>query len=198
MEDKEKFKVLLHVIIPVTCCIAAGYILFGNIIFKRHMTAFQIITSSLMGSIFLASLKITSIKNSIAVLFVLFLLHEALLIQPSGFNFVFRDIVYFSALLLSVYYFHLKIYLKKPTALYPLYSALVFAVVYLICLSAFLAVKSFDAGVPITANFYYIPFQVLINSLIGLGIGAGTFFADKYLPLKKNVLEKTEEENSKE
>jgi hypothetical protein len=194
MEDKEKLKFLLHVAIPVSCCIAAGYISFGNIIFMPHMTAFQIITSSLMGTVFLTSLKITSIKNSLAVLFVLFILHETLLIQPSGLDYVIRDVVYFTALSLSVYYFYDKIYLKKPSALYPLYSALVFAVVFLFCLTVFLAVKSFDLGVSVTTNYYYIPVQILINSLIGLGLGTGTFLADKYLPLKKNDLDKMEDE----
>lgn len=189
MSDKEKLRFLLHVIIPAACCIVLGFIPFGRIIFNPHMTVFQIIISGLLASLFLAMLKITSMKNSLAVIFVVILLVEIFITKPAGLPYVIRDISYFGALLVSVFIFYKKIYQKSLPAFYPLYSLIVFAAIFAACLSIFLLYKSFETGSSFGADFIYLPFQILIYSIIGLGIGAGTFFADKYLPLQKIIPE---------
>ncbi len=86
MNDDTKFRFVLHILIPAACCIILGYIPFGKMIFNTHMTVFQIIVSGILASLFLAVLKFTSIKNSLAVIFVVILLNEVFITKPAGLN----------------------------------------------------------------------------------------------------------------
>ncbi len=101
-------------------------------------------------------------------------------------------------MVISVLIFYKQIYKKAAPALYPLFSVIDFAVVYAVCLTIFLLYKSLELGSPLGSDLFYLPFQILIYSIIGLGIGAGTFLADKYFPLIKAVPEKTGGENDTE
>jgi hypothetical protein len=183
MNCDKKFRLVLHIIIPAACCIVLGFIAFGGMIFERHMTMFQIIISGILASLFLAVLKFTSMKNSLAIIFVVILFEEVFITKPAGMDYIIRDAAYLGSLVISVLIFYKQIYKKAAPSLYPLFSVITFAVVYAVCLTIFLLYKSLEYGSSLGSDLFYLPFQILIYSIIGLGIGAGTFFADKYLPL---------------
>jgi len=187
MSVKEKLRFLLHVIIPAACCIILGYIIYGNAIFMPKMTTFQIIITGLMGSLFLASLKVTAFKNSVGILLIIFVLNSFFITKSIQAQNLFADIVYYAALFLSIYFFYTKFYMKKSPSFYSLYMTLSFALIYSIGLIAYFAARNFNFGVPLSSGFRIVFIQILINVLIGLGIGTGTFFADKYLPLQKII-----------
>jgi len=188
VDEKEKIKFLLHVLIPVGCCIIPGFILYPEYIFKPYLSTFQIITTAFIGSVFLASLKITGIKNSIGIFLIFAVLNSMLLTKPDESGYVLRDIFHYAGLLFSLYFFFRIIYSKSPPALYPLYSAVIFAVVFFIAISILSVLKSIKMDEPLSYYLETVIFPVLIDILIGFCIGVGTFIADRYLPLKKRSI----------
>ena len=194
----EKLKFSLHTIIPVVCCLISGYILYPEFIFKPYLSTFQIITTAFMGSIFLASLKITRIKNSIGILLILFVLNSMLLTKPIESGYVLRDVFHYAGLLFSIIFFFRIFYSKSPPALYPVYTAVIFAVVFFIAISILSILKSIKMGEPLIYYFETVFYPVAIDTLIGFCIGVGTFIADRYLPLKKNTAGEIEEAVNKD
>ena len=185
MDNKEKTKFLLHVFIPVIICIIPGYILYPEYIFKPYLSSFQIITTAFIGSVFLASLKITGIKNSIGIFLIFAVLNSMLLTKPDESGYVLRDIFHYAGLLFSLYFFFRIFYSKSPPALYPLYSAVIFAAVFFIAISILSLLKSMKMDEPLTYYLETVFYPVIIDTIIGFCIGIGTFIVDMYLPFKE-------------
>ena len=187
MKVDEKLKFSLHIIIPVVCCLIPGYILYPEFIFQPYLTTFQIVTTAIMGSVFLAALKITGIKNSTGILLILFVLNSMLFTKPLESGYVLRDIFHYAGLFFSILFFFRIFYSKSPPALYPVYIAIIFAVVFFIAISILSLIKSIKMDEPLTYYMETVTYPVLIDVLIGFCIGVGTFIADRYLPLKKKI-----------
>jgi hypothetical protein len=187
MDDREKIKFLLHVLIPVVLCMILGYILYPAYIFKPYLSTFQIITTAFIGSVFLASLKITGIKNAVGIFLIFAVLNSMLLTKPDESGYVLRDIFHYAALLFSIFFFFRLFYSKSPPALYPIYTAVIFAVVFFIAILILSVIKSINLGEPLTYYMETILYPVAIDTLIGFCIGVGTFIVDRYLPLKKKI-----------
>jgi hypothetical protein len=187
MDDREKIKFLLHVLIPVVLCMILGYILYPAYIFKPYLSTFQIITTAFIGSVFLASLKITGIKNAVGIFLIFAVLNSMLLTKPDESGYVLRDIFHYAALLFSIFFFFRLFYSKSPPALYPIYTALIFAVVFFIAILVLSVIKSMNLGEPLTYYLETILYPAAIDTLIGFCIGVGTFIVDRYLPLKKKI-----------
>ena len=198
MDEKEKIKFLLHVLIPVVCCIIPGYFLYPLYIFKPYFSTFQIITTAFIGSVFLASLKITGKKNAVGIFLVFAVLNSMLLTKPVESGYVLRDVFHYAGLLFSIIFFFRIFYLKSAPALYPVYTAVVFAVVFFIAILILSVLKSVNMGEPLTYYFETVFYPVIIDTVIGFCIGVGTFIADRYLPLKKNTAGEVKEEINKE
>ena len=191
MSTKEKIKFLLHIIIPVIICIIPGCILYPGYIFKPYLSTFQIITTAFMGSVFLASLKITGMKNSIGLLIILMVLNSMLLTKPMESGNVTRDLFHYAALFLSLYFFFRVIYLKTPPALYPLYMTIIFAAVFFAVITILSLLKSIKMGAPLTYYLSTAAYPALVDAMIGFCLGLGTFIVDMYLPLKKEISDDT-------
>jgi hypothetical protein len=187
MDEKEKIKFLLHILIPVVCCVIPGYFLYPLYIFKPYFSTFQIITTAFIGSVFLASLKITGIKNAIGIFLIFAVLNSMLLTKPVESGYVLRDIFHYAGLLFSVFFFFRIFYSKSPPALYPIYTGVTFAVVFFIAILILSVLKSVNMGEPLTYYLETVLYPVAIDTLTGFCIGVGTFIADRYLPLKKNT-----------
>lgn len=198
MDSQEKFKFSLHIIIPVIICIIPGYILYPQYIFNPYISTFQIITTAFIGSVFLASLKITGIKNSIGFFLIFAVLNSMLLTKPVESGYVLRDLFHYAALLISVLFFFRIFYRKSPPALYPLYIALIFAASYFVFISILSLLKSYKMDKPADYYLETVLFPVLIDTMIGFCIGIGTFIVDMYLPLKKKISGEITEDNNKE
>jgi hypothetical protein len=198
MNEKEKIKFLLHVLIPVVCCIIPGYFLYPLYIFKPYLSTFQIITTSFIGSVFLASLKITGIKNAIGIFLIFAVLNSMLLTKPVESGYVLRDAFHYAGLLFSIFFFFRIFYSKSPPALYPIYTAVIFAVVFFIAILILSVLKSINRGEPLTYYLETVFYPVIIDTIIGFCIGVGTFIADRYLPLKEKTAGETEEAVNKE
>ncbi len=184
MSTKEKIKFLLHIIIPVIICIIPGYILYPEYIFKPYLSTFQIITTAFIGSVFLASLKITGIKNSVGIMIILMVLNSMFLTKPVESGNISRDLFHYAALFLSLYFFIRVIYSKTPPALYPLYMAVIFAAAYFAAIAILFLLKAGEKDESLTFLSAAV-YPALIDSIIGFCLGLGTFITDIYFPFKK-------------
>lgn len=198
MNEKEKIKFLLHVLIPVVCCVIPGYFLYPLYIFKLYLSTFQIITTAFIGSVFLASLKITGMKNAIGIFLIFAVLNSMLLTKPVESGYVLRDAFHYAGLFFSIFFFFRIFYSKSPPALYPIYTAVIFAVVFFTAILILSLLKSINRGEPLTYYLETVFYPVIIDTIIGFCIGVGTFIADRYLPLKKKTAGETEEAVNKE
>lgn len=185
MSNKEKIKFILHIIIPVIICIIPGYVVYPQYIFKPYISTFQIVTTAFMGSVFLASVKVTGIKNSIGILIILMVLNSMLLTKPVDSGNVSRDLFHYAALFLSVYFFFRVIYTKTPPALYPLYMTVIFAASYFSAIAILFLLKSTEKSMPLNDFSLAVVFPALVDAMIGFCLGLGTFINDSYLPLRK-------------
>lgn len=138
-----------------------------------------------MGSVFLTSLKITGLKNSIGILVILMVLNSMLLTKPVDSGNITRDLFHYAALFISLYFFFRVIYAKTPPALYPLYMAVIFAAAYFSAIAILFLLKSSEKNMPLNDFSLVVVYPALIDAMIGFCLGLGTFIADMYLPLKK-------------
>ncbi len=187
--EKENSKILSTVLITLfglLGSIVIGFVFFGSNIFVPKNYAFQFVTNGFFGSFFFSLLIYHTKREQVFGIVFLFLLDFTLLLGKavSLIPYLIRDILYLSALLLSIFLYskylkknpQLKFYLRS-FSLVLIYGALntIFgAMVYLI-----------------NAEFIFPPFNFLlllieIGVLIGLGIGLG---CDLYLQNKERILE---------
>lgn len=199
MNNKGKTKFLLHVVIPVILCTILGFILYPAYIFKPYLSTFQIITTAFIGSVFLASLKITGIKNAIGIFLIFAVLNSMLLTKPVESGYILRDVFHYAGLFFSVFFFFRLFYSKSPPALYPLFTAVIFAAVFFIAITILSLLKSVNRGESLLYYIETVFYPVVIDTLIGFCIGVGTFIADRYLPMKNingEVREKVDKEKA--
>ena len=186
-------KKAISYLLPAICGMIAGFIFFRGKIFLPHVTLFQFVLISIEASIIFNILKDTGLRNSIAAVFVIFVVNSIYTKSFSDWGYILRDVLYILAVFFSVYFFYRIFYRALKPYLYPLAFGLTLLFMHLI--------------VDLTLMLIYLPpdywrlinIQVTIAALIGVGLGTGVFINDMIIPLlKEKEEEETEEENDAE
>ena len=179
MEKKAELlsRKVISYILPSACGMLMGFIFFKGMIFQPHVTLFQFVIVSIEASIIFNILKDTNLKNSIAAVFVIFLVNSFFTYSFHSLGYLLRDLLYILAVFFSVYFFFRIFYLKFKTYFYPLVFGILFLLLHFIVdltLMIIYAVPEF---------WRRLNNQVTIASLIGVGIGLGIFINDTIIPL---------------
>ena len=181
---------VISYILPSAFGMLMGFIFFKGMIFQPHVTLFQFVIVSIEASIIFNILKDTNLKNSIAAVFVIFLVNSFFTYSFHSLGYLLRDLLYILAVFFSVYFFFRIFYLKFKTYFYPLVFGILFLLLHFIVdltLMIIYAVPEF---------WRRLNNQVTIASLIGVGIGLGIFINDTIIPLLEEKEDETEEEKN--
>jgi hypothetical protein len=168
--------------VTVVCCLAVGFVFYRWNIFNYHDPAFQFLAFGIVGSMFFFTLRVNA-RNSLAVLFVLFVIHSGLVTRALQHGTLLRDVLFFAAIAGALSLFFVVFYrpreLSRPID--PLVLATLFALTY------FIAIVILDAA---EGNFWRgFAFSYVTRTLIplmtygflmGFGLGIGIFVTDRH------------------
>lgn len=185
-------KKVVSYLLPAVCGMIMGFIFFRGKMFQPHLTLFQFVIVSIEASVIFNILKDTNLKNSIAAVFVIFVVNSIFTKSFSDWGYILRDVLYILALFFSVYFFFRFFYRALKPYLYPLAFGLTLLFMHLI--------------VALILMLIYLPpdywklinIQVTIAVLIGVGLGTGVFINDMIIPMlevKENEEEEAEEDD---
>ncbi len=167
------FKLLYSLILFGTfTCVLLGLIFFGFIVFNIRSPFFQFISFGIVGSVSFSLFQLNRFREAMAINTLLFII----LFLASGSEYFLTHILYFVAVIFSVYIYSIWIFQKLQSQKYlrPLILSSLFSIIFVI------------VTLILTFIFYsettkILPFSNMpIGFLIGFGLGIG-FEVSEYL-----------------
>ena len=177
------YQIILMTFFGMLGSILIGFIFYSSSIFIPTRTNFQFVMSGLYGSLFFSLLEFKNLREQIfSIIIILFLQLVIFTGRYISFAYIIRDVLYLTALFLSIKFYHLFIKRNTKIILYLRCFALVlfYGLINTFLISILFIINTHATFPPI--NFIFAVAKDGI--LIGLGIGLGLDF---YLQNKKQL-----------
>jgi hypothetical protein len=165
-------------------CILAGVILYGLRVFDIHHTAFQFVSTGILGSLFFFTLRESGIRHALLVLSLFYVIMACFLTHAYRHGMLARDAVYIGGVGATLFLFSSRVYRRDLRHLWlcpAILGALMGAVMLL---ATFILAGLFPGEAPLATVVQHSWPVVMTNFVIGLGLGTG-FVVCEYLPAAK-------------
>jgi hypothetical protein len=171
-------EILMTLFSAFTGSVLTGYIFFQSDIFFSNLTTFQFVISGALAAIFFTLLRFTSLRNTIAIYFVVCLFAGGLILNSFRMEVLFRDTLYYLIIGYAVYLFFRYSYNTDVVWNRPLQLAGYFAVLNILITVILLFINN---QLPKLLNALTINLSIsfLVGLGLGLGIEAGNYFLEK-------------------
>jgi hypothetical protein len=164
-------------------CLLAGIIIYGLRVFDIHRPTFQFVSTGILGSLFFFTLRQAGVRHAFLVLLLFYVIMTGLLTNGYRHGMLLHDAVYVAAVGIALFLFSSRIYHRddphqwiSPIILGALMGAVMLLATLLLALGGHL-----PGDVPLLSVFRGIGPVVIMNFVIGLGLGTGIIMCE-YLP----------------
>jgi hypothetical protein len=167
---------IVHILAPIMCSIAVGFVFNKGDVFDRHYGAFQFVWSAVVASLFYYLLVFVRFRDALLG-FILLFLFTFLTTESTRPAFILRDIFYVGGIGLTIFVYF-KYFAQSSTGNYafaPFMLAGIYAVVYIVASEIHLgilrtfALENTGGGIGSLASTCAF-FGVLIGFALGCGI----------------------------
>jgi hypothetical protein len=176
-------EILQKSMVAALTCLLTGVIVYGFSIFDLYRVAFQFVSTGVLASLFFFTLRLAGGRQAFLVLFVFYIIMTGLLTKGYEHGLLFRDAVYVAAVGAAIFLFSTRVYRRdhlyywlSPVVLGALLGAVMLIAAFLLLLAA-----QRPAGRSLISIIPGIWHMVVMNFVIGLGLGTG-FVLSEYLP----------------
>jgi hypothetical protein len=167
--------ILQNSLIAALVCLLAGIMVYGFDVFDIHRTAFQFVSTGILGSLFFFTLRQAGIRHALLVLLVFFIIMTGLLTQGYRHGMLLRDALYVTAVGLTLYLFSSRIYRKEDPRrwLYPVILGALMGALMMFTTVLLALIIHLPGTMSWAAFFPHIWPVIAMNFVIGLGLGTG-------------------------
>ncbi len=165
-------------LVSIFFCLILGVVFYQWSLFNIHYTSFQIVVYSILGSLFFFSLQI-NVRNSFALLLVLFVLQCGLLTRSFRLGVLTRDTVFAAAVGASIYLYFASFYRRtiQLRHLHPLVLGTMFVLAFSLA-TLILELIERPSRLWETRLLWALQINAINGFLVGLGIGLGILMID--------------------
>jgi hypothetical protein len=167
--------ILRNSLIATLVCLLAGVIVYGFNVFDIHRTAFQFVSTGILGSLFFFTLRQAGIRHALLVLLVFFIIMTGLLTRGYQHGMLLRDALYVVSVGISLYLFSSRVYHNEDPRrwLYPVILGAVMGALMMFTTLLLALIIRLPGPMSWSAFFQHIWPVVVMNFVVGLGLGTG-------------------------
>jgi hypothetical protein len=175
--------ILQKSLITSLTCILAGIIVYGFGVFEIHRTTFQFISTGVLASLVFFTLREAGTRHALLVLLLFFVIMTGLLTNGYRHGMLLRDAVYVAAVGVTLFLFSSRIYREDSPRqwLSPIILGALMGAVMLLATLLLALVTPLVREAPLAALFPRIWPVVVMNFVVGLGLGTGIVICE-YIP----------------
>jgi hypothetical protein len=177
------YSILQKSFVSALVCLLAGVVIYGLSVFDVHRPTFQFVSTGILGSLFFFTLRQAGIRHALLVLFLFFVIMTGLLTNGYLHGTLMRDALYVAAVGITLFLFSSRIYRKDHPDqwLSPIILGALMGAVMLLTTLLLILGRHLPLDVQLTSLFRGIWPVVVMNFVIGLGLGTGIVVCE-YLP----------------
>jgi hypothetical protein len=172
-------EILCKSLVSLFFCLILGAAVYQSLVFSLHSPSFQIVLYGLIGSLFFFSLQI-NVRNSFALLLVMFVLQTGLLTRSSRLVYLARDALFVGAVGAALYIFFVSFY-RSPLQLrrlHPLVLGTIFVLSFSVATGLLELIAELPNGFSMKRLLWALQINAVNGFLVGLGIGLGILMID--------------------
>lgn len=162
----------------------AGIIVYGLDVFEIHRPTFQFISTGILGSLFFFTLRNVGIRHALMVLFVFFFIMTGFLTRGYQHGMLLRDALYVAAVGATLFLYSSRVHRTdnprqwlSPIILGALLGAVMLLALILLALAMPLIGQTRPAVL-----FPHIWPDIIMNMVVGIGLGTGIVACDSLPP----------------
>lgn len=166
-------------LVSVFFCLILGVAFYQWLLFNIHYPSFQIVLYGILGSLFFFSLQV-NVRNSFALLLVMFVVQSGLLTRSFRLGLLTRDIVFVAAVGASIYLYFIAFYRRtlQLRHLHPLVLGTMFVLAFSLATVILELIERRIPGLSGGRLLWALQINAINGFLIGLGIGVGILMID--------------------
>ncbi|MBI3124348.1 MAG: hypothetical protein HYZ10_08080 [Ignavibacteriales bacterium] len=176
--DENTKKAFYTVLCGFTSCLVFGLLFYGLNIFNTHDIRFQIVLFGLFGSVVYAVMNYRTSKEIIYVAFQFLIITFIVRAKTFSLNTLITDVVLITAIYIAIYYY--KLFTDKNSNLPLFFRAFILLVFFGLANVLGVVFLFLIHGSIFKISMAYLLFYIKIPALIGLALGIGFDFFEKY------------------